>query len=142
MRWLVASVIVATSMLACGQDPGSVVSMRVSVSGLSSSEVSSLEAFVFAPRLSDDTILTCTGLRADLLDPRGDAVVTLATGVANVVPGEPSQLRIEEIEEGEDRIVYIESFDANAAQNGRGCVDRVRITGGELTEIEVLVSER
>lgn len=142
MRCLWASVIVAGGMFACGEEPGPIVSMRVSVSGLSSDEVSSLEAFVFAPRLSDDTILTCTGLRADLLDPRGDAVVALATGVANVVPGEASQLRIDGIEEGEDRIVYIESFDANAAQNGRGCVDRVRITGGELTEIEVVVSGR
>ncbi len=135
------AVLLVFCLCACGGGDGTIgIAANVRVSGLTKAEVSSLEGFVFEPRLSNDnTILTCLSLVAGDIDPRGDEVVTLGGALASVDQNEDVELRFSAIPSGDDRVIYIEAFDPSAALNGRGCAEAVSIPGGEPTRVDVVV---
>lgn len=126
---------------ACGSEASPLgFGAQVAVSGLTQAEVSSLEGFVFEPRLSNgDTILTCLSLVANDVNPRGSDVVTIASALASVNQNAEVVLEFGAVPEGEDLLVYVEAFDPAATLNGRGCVEGVTVAGGESNRVDLVV---
>lgn len=133
--------ILICGLAACGDDDARLgLTAQVRVGGLTKAEVSSLEGFVFEPRLGNDTtILTCLSLVAGDVDPRGDEVVTLGGALASVDQNEEVELRFSAIPAGDDRVIYIEAYSPSAVLNGRGCAEGVSIPGGEPTRVDIVV---
>lgn len=126
----------------CGDSaPEVALQANVTVRGLSQTEVVSLEALVLGPRLSDDTILTCISLLDSTVDPRGGSVETLATAVANVSQGQAVTFTIGAVEEGADRLLYIEALGLGQVLVGRGCAQAIAVQGGETTVVNIELSD-
>ncbi|MEM6731736.1 MAG: hypothetical protein AAF658_09275 [Myxococcota bacterium] len=125
---------------ACGSEALEVsVGLNVRVSGLTQSEVTRLEGFVFDPRLSSGSILPCFSLLDGSVDPRGSDVVTLSSSVINVNQGVSVSLNFAEVDSGEDRVILVESFGLTPQVNGRGCAEGITVDGGGTTRVGLVV---
>ncbi|MEO1174072.1 MAG: hypothetical protein AAFX94_18795 [Myxococcota bacterium] len=128
-------------LVGCGGAPAVELQANVSVQGLMQSEVSTLDAIVLGPRLNDDTILTCLSLLSGQVNPRGGSVESLASAVTNVTQGQAVELVLGPIEEGEDRLLFIEALGVSQQVVGRGCAQSINIEADATTVVDIVISD-
>ena len=115
------------------------VAVLVDLGGAETNSEMAIE--MLGPERTDDKMLTCASLKELDIDPE-DARVELLGSTASVfvtATNEGSDLAVENVKAGDDRLVYVTVFNSDSDMIGNGCKDQIKVPSAGAVDVTVEV---
>lgn len=126
-----AALLIAYMFAACGGEDldGPRVQPLLHISAALHTQTQTLAIHALGPQLTDDTLLTCSSLRANQPGPTDPRVESLAS--ANILVGAGETTAELRVAKGDGRIFFVEAVDGAGKVVGNGCQDKIKIKSGD-----------